>query len=242
MEEIIFFIFMAIMIVIVIAVIFFSKKGLIKRKLKNSNLKRVANFRNGETARIVGKVEVIDTPLKAPLSGRKCTHYHVLVEQQVSTGNTTTWKKIIEDEFSSKYVIKDGSHYAYINDRRMQSYIVEDMKYTSGFWKDATERLESYLNSYGKESEGYFGLNKTLRYKEGVLEPGEKIAVLGKGEWKDAVCLNLPERYGKVLEITSNSDEAIYLSDDPETTVDKSSGFDSGRRENRERREGRYRK
>jgi hypothetical protein len=236
MEEIIFFIFMAIMIVIVIAVILFNKKGMIKRTLKKSNLKRIAHFRNGETARIVGKVEVIGTPLKAPLSGRKCTHYHVLVEEQISTGNTTSWDKIIEDEHSIKYLIKDGSHYAYINDRRMQSYIVEDIKYSSGIWKDATERLEAFLNSYGKASEGFFGFNKTLRYKEGILEPGEKIAVLGKGEWKNAALLNLPEKYGKVLEITSNTEEAIYLSDDPETTVDNNSGFDSGRRE------GRYRK
>jgi len=89
------------------------------------------------------------------------------------------------------------------------------------FLDDATDNLERYLNKKGEKSEGFLGLNKTLRYKEGVLERGEKIAVFGKGIWKDGAFLNLPEKYKKILEVTASEESAVYLSDDPNTTLKK---------------------
>lgn len=96
-----------------------------------------------------------------------------------------------------------------------------DKSYNSGFLNDASENLEKYLNSKGYDSEGFLGFNKTLRYKEGILENGEQIAVYGKGERKDASALNLPDKDGKVLEISASKDIAVYLSDNPDTTLKK---------------------
>ena len=79
--------------------------------------------------------------------------------------------------------------------------------------------MKSTLIVIGFKSEGFLGFNKSIRYKEGILENGEEIAVFGKGKWIAAKLLDLPEKYGKVLEITSNENEAIYLSDDPQTTI-----------------------
>lgn len=99
----------------------------------------------------------------------------------------------------------------------MKKYIVKDKNYSSGFLHDATERLEKYLNRKGFQSQGFLGFNKALRYREGILENREKVAVFGKGIWKDAVSLNLPKKYGRVLEIVSFNEDAVYLSDDEAT-------------------------
>ena len=56
-----------------------------------------------------------------------------------------------------------------------------------------------------------------MRYKEGVLEEGELIAAMGKGEWKTADQAQLPDTYDRVLEISATEQEPVYLSDDPET-------------------------
>ena len=89
-------------------------------------------------------------------------------------------------------------------------------------------------------------MNRTIRYKEGVLEKDERIAVLGKGEWKEVGQLGLPEKYGKVLEIRSSDEEAIYLSDDPDTTlrnIAKVKREEPAQKEAiQENREGRYQK
>ncbi len=214
-----FYIIFLIIIIISVYKFFFSEKAKIKRKLKNAPLKKIANFKNNEIAKIVGNIEIIDQPLISPLANRKCAFYYIRIERKSSSGKNSHWKTIVEEEVSQKFLIRDGEDYAYINDSNIKSYIVQDKMFSSGFGNDATERLEKYLISKGIESEGFFGFNKTLRYYEGVLENNEKIAVFGKGNWKDATGLNLPNQYKTVLEITSDQGLSVYLSDDPDTTL-----------------------
>lgn len=218
MELSIFFLILGTGIIVVILSQVFSVKARIKRKLKKAELKKIANFKNGDIAKIVGCVEIIGDSLIAPLSGRACAVYSVHVKERVSAGKSTRWITRIEDNIASKFVIKDGEHYAFVNDKNMNCYIVEDRNYASGFMNDPDKNLEQYLNKKGYKSKGAFGFNRTFRYREGVLEKGEEIAVFGKGEWKEAVTLGLPEKYNKVLEITSGTTEAIFLSDDTSTT------------------------
>jgi len=200
---------------------FFSEKARIIRQLKKAAYKKIAKVNDNDVVKIVGNVALIEKPLIAPLSNRECSHYYVKIEQKVSSGKSSHWKTVIEDEVTSKFLIRDENSFALINDNNTKSYIIQDRNYSSGFMDDATNRLKEYLRKYDFESEGLLGLNKRLRYHEGVLENGEEIAVFGKGVWKDAMELNLPKKYGKVLEITSQDDVAIYLSDDPETTLKK---------------------
>lgn len=218
MDNPVFYIFVIGFIVVIILASFFNKKALIKRKLKKAELKRLSNFLNGDVAKVVGTVGFTGEALIAPLSNRKCAYYHVLVEQKVSSGKSSHWKKLIEEEVAGKFVISDGSGYACVGKGQHKSYIVQDRNFSSGFMNDASEQLEWYLNQNGYESENMLGFNKTLRYREGILEEGEEIAILGKGVWKSAQSLHLPESYGQVLEFSEDAEMAVYLSDDPTTT------------------------
>lgn len=213
------FIFIVIIIIGVILSYLFSKKARIKRKLKNAEFKSLGDFKNGEIGKIVGHVQFLDEPLISPLSHRKCSYYYIHIEQRVSSGKNSHWKTLVEEEVSSKFFIREGTDLAFINDNNLKCYIVQDKSYSSGFWDDATENLEKFLDSKGHKSQGILGFNKKLRYNEGVLESEEKIAVYGKGIWKSAISLELPEKYEKVLEITSSEGVSIYLSDDPDTTL-----------------------
>ena len=246
MNPLIFLSFIAVVGIVFFVGYYFSSKAVIKRKLKKSEFKKIADFKNGEVAKIVGTVEFVGKPLHSPLSNRECAHYYVHIEEEVSSGKSSKWETLIKEEVSSKFLIKEENHYAFINDHQLKSYIVQDVKFSSGFWNDATEDLEEYLKSKGEESEGFLGMNRTIRYKEGVLEKGEKIAVLGRGEWKEANQLDLPEQYEKILEIRSSAEEEIYLSDDPDTTlknIAKVKREKPARREvKKERRRGRYQK
>lgn len=204
-------------IVIVLSVVN-DKKAIIRRKLNKAPLKRIASFRNREVAKFIGLVEFVDEPLIAPLSKRPCAYYHVLVERQVSSGKSTHWKTIIEETDHINYVVKDSSGVAAISKKQLKSHIVLDRKYTSGTFKDADANLEHFLNMHGHQSEGFFGFNKTLRYREGILEAGEKIAVLGEGRWRQAEEVGLPSHLGRILVMEASEKSQLYLSDDPTTT------------------------
>ncbi|NOU19729.1 MAG: hypothetical protein HOO91_19400 [Bacteroidales bacterium] len=205
--------------------LYFNKKAVIKRKLKKAVGKKISDIVSGEIAKVVGKVEFVGEPLIAPLSGSHCAYYYVLVEQQKSTGKSTHWDTIIEEEVGGKFVIRDGRHCAHIDSRNVKSVLVEDRQYSSGYGNDATLELEKYLNGHGQKSEGVFGWNKNIRYKEGVLEEGELIAAMGRGEWKNAEQVQLPDTYDRVLEISSTDQEPVYLSDDPVTVKTTYSEF-----------------
>lgn len=209
MEKIL-LLFLAITLLIYLIDIFFSKKARVLRKLKRANFKSISKFKNGEEAKLIGSVVPVDKHLVAPLSKRKCYHYHILVRQRVSQGKRYKWKTIIEEEVFVTYLIKDGKHFAKLNGNRLNSYLVNSKRYSSGYLEDATDDLEAFLHSKGYKSEGFLGFNKTLSFKESVLEEGGVVSVYGKGTWNDSLGINEP-----LLEISEIKKGGIYISDAP---------------------------
>ncbi|MCX6286901.1 MAG: hypothetical protein NTY96_07290 [Bacteroidetes bacterium] len=120
--------------------------------------------------------------------------------------------------FSKKAIVKRHLRKAVlkrIDSRQVESYIVDDAKYSSGIFNDPSEVLENYLNSHDKKSEDFIGFNKSLRYKEGILEEGEVISVLGKASWKHAESGEWSDDFGKLLIIGPTEKMPVYLSDAP---------------------------
>lgn len=105
----------------------------------------------------------------------------------------------------------DGGGRAIIETGQSQFAVVRDANARSGTFHDATPELEQLLQSRGESSTGFLGLNKTLRYREGVIEEGERVAVLGRGRWiKDAS--------GKrQLVISKPAQTMVLVSDHPST-------------------------
>lgn len=202
---------------IVFLVYYFSKNSVIKRNLKKIPAKKISQFLNGDIGKIVGKIEFIGEPLIAPLSKRPCAYYHIYVEQHQGGGKNSRWIKLVEEEVAGKFLIRDGSHFAVIDCNQIKTYLVQDKTFQSGFMNDASSPLNEFLSQRGHTSVNFLGLNKSIRYNEGILESGELVAVAGKAEWKEARDLELPESYGRVLEIKQTAEQQVYLSDDPKT-------------------------
>jgi hypothetical protein len=202
-----FFFFLILGFVFIINYVF-NKKVIVKGEIKKHSVSRIADFKEGKRGRVTGRIVYVDTPLEAPLSGRTCCHYYVRVEER----GKDSYNVSIQEEITGTVVIQDGEHYALIKSEVLDSYIVQDRKYSSGTFTDITPRLEAYLNERGHDSTSYFGLNKSIRYNEGILEEGERITVVGLGEWKQATDVGLPESYGRVL-VMHGGNDSLYLTD-----------------------------
>jgi hypothetical protein len=216
-EPLIFGIIALFILTVIIIGTLFSKKTIVKRKLKEGKRIPIASFKHNEKARVVGRVECIDEPLIAPLSGRKCAYYCVQVEVKKSSGKSSSWHDLIEEEVAGKFVVRDGESCAIVDTSQIKTYLVPDAHFSSGFMNDAAPVLERYLLKHGFRSTGILGLNKTLRYKEGILEIGETVAVYGKGSWKELEQTSLPVTNGKILMLAADGEDPVYLSDDPDT-------------------------
>ena len=81
---------------IVYLVYYFSRKAVVKRKLKKAVDSKISDFISGDIAKVVGTVEFVGEPLIAPLSGRHCAYYYyyILVEELISDGKKSLFSRI----------------------------------------------------------------------------------------------------------------------------------------------------
>jgi hypothetical protein len=191
-----------------------SQKYLVKKKLKETTQENLSLFQSGEVAKATGTIKYIGEPLIAPLSGRKCVYYHIIVEERRSSGKSSYWDTIIEENIAGNVVIKDGNTYAVIETNQVKSYVVDDKQYRSGTFEDATELMRKYLEKHNRTSVNFLGFNNSIRYQEGILEEGELIAVVGKGTWKRKSEIKLDIPAERILVIGSDGEEFVYFTDD----------------------------
>jgi hypothetical protein len=196
--------------------VYFNKTARIKRKLRKSPVRSMLEVQEGEVVKVAGKITMVGRPLTAPLSGRQCSYYHIKVEQYKRQGRSSHWATIIEEEVKGDVVLKDGSSYALIDTTKVLSHLVPDKKFAAGFMNDAQGHLQAYLKKHGVDSQNWLGLNKALRFNEGVLEPGETVAALGKATWKRKGQITQDVPSERILVIGSTDDnQPVYISDEP---------------------------
>ncbi|WP_430411307.1 hypothetical protein [Kordia sp.] len=170
---------------LIIVGIFFSTKNRILRELKKVRRKQIQSVRENEYVKIVGKAKHAGEPLIAPLSKRECVYYDVKVEEK----RGKHWKIIIDDVKFQDFFINTGTENAIINLKRQlpatkRIYLVTDHSLNSGVFKNIDPEIEQYLKENGNKSTGFLGMNKSLRYKESIIELDEEIAVMGIGKWQ----------------------------------------------------------
>lgn len=164
---------------------YFSEHAQRVRELQNVDVTRIADAVNGDVVRIVGVLRERGELLRAPLTGRACAFFDVRVEELVSRGKSTSWIERINEMGSQPFVLEDESGRALVETKRFVCAVVRDTNLRSGTFHDAQPEMEALLGRHGQESTNTLGLNRSLRYTEGVLEPGERVTVLGRARWED---------------------------------------------------------
>lgn len=166
------------------AAFYFSAKATFLRDVRSYPVRPVREVVDGEVVRVVGRVEYVGTPLAAPISGRGAAVFRVVVQERVQSGRSSTWRRVTEEVEAQPFVVRDATGAAFVRDPSPEVLLVEDHEQRSGFLRDATPELAAYLARFGQDSVGMLGMNRTLRYLEGVVEQGETIAVVGRARWE----------------------------------------------------------
>lgn len=215
-------VFYLILIVGIIAIVgvisyYFSKKQRLLRELKKSAAIPVSRARQGDYVKIIGKAIGGNQSLKAPLSGRPCLYYYVLVEKK----GDKSWHTYIEEEDGQDFFLETGYERAIVKPKGIhfgykRTLFVFDHKDKSGAFNDAKPHLEQFLKRHGKESVNFIGFNKTLRYSEGIIEEGETIAVKGIAQWKTLSEPIEGYSYSKILTFTGDEKNKLIITDLPE--------------------------
>lgn len=179
MTPAIFLVLMVVALIVIVLAAMFNESARLRRLLRNAPRVSIKEFPDGGVGKIVGTLEYLDEPLTAPLSQRPCALYDVLVEEK--TGNKNKyWRTMVTTSENVRFRIRDDTGYAIIDPTYAQFTIVKDNHSQSGTFDDPTEVEKAFLSRHGQTGTGWV-FNKTLRYREGVLEAGEEVAILGFG-------------------------------------------------------------
>ncbi len=187
-------IFIILSIILAIGVIaylyfYYRSEAVIIRTLKRLPYQRLGSLRTNAFCKIEGKALNIEEPLIAPYSKRKCVFYQILIEQRVQRGKHSHWKTIVDQERIQEFFIEQKGERCVVlpvtDPRNFIAYLETDKTKSSGTFNDPTPEFMSLLRTFNIESEGFFGFNKPLRYKEAIIEVGERITVAGKVKWMD---------------------------------------------------------
>ena len=202
--------------VLIIVGIFFSDKHRILRELKKVRRKQIHSVRENEYVKIIGKAKHAGEPLIAPLSKRKCVYYDVKIEEK----RGKHWKIMVDDVLFQDFFISTGTENAILSLHAQRKdtkriHLVTDHSLNSGTFKNTNPEVEQYLQQKGNKSTGFLGMNKTLRYKESIIELDEEIAVMGIGKWQT---IDTPiDGYSdsRILTLTGSKKQKLLVTDEP---------------------------
>jgi E3 Ubiquitin ligase len=130
-------------------------------------------------AEVKGTIVEQKEVLSAPLSGKPCVFYSFVVSEQKSSGKNSYWKEIINDVRYIKCCIDDGTGEVQLILREAELILNEDSHMSTGTFNSATPQLEKMLKDrYHTSTKGWV-FNKSMKYKETILEYGDEIYALG---------------------------------------------------------------
>lgn len=193
---------------------YFGKRQQLLRRLEEAKPWSLAELPEDTFGKVVGATRPVGETLTAPISGRPCVFYEVTVRQDHGKSSST----IVHELRGVPFFLEDGSGRALVDPRGADVVLTQDFSSSSGSFDDATPVEEAFLQRHGKESKGWM-FNKSLTYKESVIEIGETVAVLGAGvrepdpdalpaaDYRSA----LPTR----LRLTNARDHKLVISDVP---------------------------
>jgi len=146
--------------------------------IQNTETSKITTLKTG-FYEIKGKVVCQSEKLVSPLTKKSCVYYKFKVEEQRSSGKSSHWITLINDEKFVRFAVQDSSGMAMLDIQGAKLKLNKDVKGNSGLFKKVIPELEETLKQYGKTSKGWI-FEKSLRYEELFLLEGDELYVLGE--------------------------------------------------------------
>jgi hypothetical protein len=162
-------------VAVIISLYFFKKKQLIA----DTPTSKIRSIAMG-LAEISGQVIPIkERVFKSPFTDKECVYYQFTIEEYQSSGKNSHWVTIQKGEQKDLFYLRDDTGTILIDPTGAQIEAKRDFEYQSGFGKDPPEQVIRYLSTHNMSHEGFFGLNKTMRYKETIIAPDDTLYIMG---------------------------------------------------------------
>lgn len=213
----------------------------LRRTLRRAPRWSLAALPEDTFGRVTGTAHPLDgEQLIAPLTGRPCVYFIAIVEQLgARRRDPTRWTRLALERKSLAFVIEDGGHRAIVDPKQARVTINFDHVRNADHLPQPVrqpetpraagtstlmterERQAQFLAEHHLINRDWSGMIE-LRYREAVIEVGEKVAVLGSGiREPDLEARSDGDAYramgGTRLRLTGSRRYPLVISDDPST-------------------------
>ncbi|MCX6707914.1 MAG: GIDE domain-containing protein [Candidatus Woesearchaeota archaeon] len=215
------------MIIGFIAGLWFFVKGLILLKRKQL----IENTPTSNTRGIaMGPVEVYgevllkkdSVKLTSPFTKKPCIYYRYLIQEYRYQGKSSRWVTLDSGQADTRFFLKDDADKVLVDPAKAMIEIPANNTFNSGIGKNPPAMIVDFLNKSKIKDEGLFGINKTMRYTEYFIEPGDKIYIMGTAGKNPEVDELAAQQSMENVMIQDRKGAFFYISDRPEKEILKS--------------------
>jgi hypothetical protein len=147
----------------------------IRRQHRRMPSTPIAALRDHQLGRIVGSITASEQTLTAPLSGRPCVYYRVVISVY-----NRGWQARATDRCGTRFAMSDRSATAIIEPFYSRLALRSDHREELGWFTEATPEQQAVLARHGFRRSGVFA-RRWFRFDEAVIATGDPIGVIGAG-------------------------------------------------------------
>lgn len=119
---------------------------------------------------------------RGPFSDEEAVYGTWEVEELRSRGKSSKWVTVARGVVGGPFRVVDVTGGAVVEPEGAELDLEETWRGGSGFMRDPPERVMSFLRERGLDHEGWFGVNKRMRFRESLLRQGATVYVLGTAD------------------------------------------------------------
>lgn len=149
-----------------------------RERLASTSETPIGAVQSGTVVKVVGILDYAGRPpLLSPIGHRECAYYEVVVEKWGEIEGAGGSSMIHREHRGQDFVLQQGSERARVNVGNETIPVVVADHFSHADWLDSgSPEVAEYLRSRKVQMESL----ENLRIREGVLEAGERVGVIGR--------------------------------------------------------------
>jgi hypothetical protein len=126
---------------------------------------------------------------------------------------------IKNEEQRGLFYLKDDTGMVLIDPTGATIEARRDFEYQSSLWKDPPEQVIRFLTANNLAHEGFFGLNKTMRYRETIIIPDDTLYIMGTAGEKPFNKEMTTNHIESIMIQKGKNEKQYYISDKSEKQI-----------------------
>lgn len=155
-----------------------SRAARMQRALRRARPCTTASFDERSVGKIRGTVRCVDTPLRAPFSGRPCAYYEVVIE--LLTGVDGSVRNVARARDGRDFLVQDAYGAALVKVRRAEVLATETPCERPAGPMASQAALAAFLSRNVAPTRRW-PLDHAIRFREHIVAEGEVVVVCGRG-------------------------------------------------------------